>query len=149
MARGPWIIGGDFQQEPTDLLSWAAPMLQRCGGKLIRPEGATHVPGKGQERCIDYFIIDEALAGAVRGIRTQEELSWWDEGQRKAKPARPHKMVVLKLAHCGVPMLMQSIKAPRQFPRKNPSGAPGRRLRHRRASRVQAARTKRRLDRVS
>ena len=60
----------------------------------------------------------------MRGIRTQEELRWWEEGQRKAKPARPHKMVVLKLAHCGVPMLMQSIKAPRQFPRKKPIGCP-------------------------
>ena len=60
--------------------------------------------------------------GAVQGIRVQEELSWWEDGQRKAAPARPHKLVALKLSSCSLPTIMQCIQTPRQFPRKKPVG---------------------------
>ena len=43
----PWVNGLDVQEEPTELLKWAAPIIERSNGTIAAPEMPTHYPGVG------------------------------------------------------------------------------------------------------
>ena len=118
----PWILGLDAQQEPKDLLKWAAPMIDRAEGSVVAPCEPTHFPGVGQNRCLDYFILDRSLAEAVQGVETVAELRCFSKDADYTVAAKPHRAVRLRLNHKFRPMLLRTLKVPRSFPRNKPIG---------------------------
>ena len=118
----PWIIGLDGQEEPCDLLRWAAPMIDRANGTLVHPDAPTHVPGAGVSRCMDYFILDKALADAVGSIDLVSEIRCHSSDADYTVTAKPHKAVRLTLKRNFSPLLIQTLRLPRSFPRNKPIG---------------------------
>ena len=47
MSGCPWVMGLDAQQEPSELLKWAAPMVDRAEAGVFAPSEPTHFPGVG------------------------------------------------------------------------------------------------------
>ncbi len=115
-AGCPWIIALDGQQEPAQLLGWAAPLVAATGASLVHTTEATHFPGHGVPRCIDYFIVDERLLPAVREIRIIEEFCYHEGGQLVRVPARPHRAVKLVLRTTAVQREQTVLKTPKSSP---------------------------------
>ena len=122
LSKGPWLLAGDFQQEPNDLLKWAAPLLEKVGGKVVCTEEPTNRPGTGTPARLDYFIVSPEIRQAVIGIQLITELGWEEEGERRAVEAKPHALVAMKLKSTAVQRHMDAIKTPRKFERKKPIG---------------------------
>ena len=93
----PWLIGMDGQQPPEDLLRWAAPLLNKAGATIAAPAVATHFPGVGCSRCLDYFVISRELADAVAKVDTISELRYQSGGGYITVPAKPHRVVQITL----------------------------------------------------
>ena len=118
----PWVIGLDAQQEPNDLLSWAATMVDRAEGTVIAPCEPTHFPGVGQCKRLDFFILDRSLAEAVQGVETVAEFRCVSRDSDYTVAAKPHRAATLKLNRKYRPMLLRTLKQPRAFPRNKPIG---------------------------
>ena len=118
----PWVIGLDAQQEPKELLNWAAPIVDRADGSFAAPSEPTHFPGVGQSRCLDDFILDRSLAEAVHSIGTVAELRCMSRDTDDTVAAKPHRAVWLRFRQSYRPMLLRTLKAPRAFPRNKPIG---------------------------
>ena len=64
----PWVIGGDWNQQP-DELSWAQ-VEERIGGVMASPSSPTT---KGQDpKIFDFFLLHPAVAKLVKGISLRE-----------------------------------------------------------------------------
>ena len=63
VVEGPWILAGDWNIAQADLK--ASGWLQLVKGAIVTTCSATSLPG---ERCIDYFVIDRRLEGAVKQV---------------------------------------------------------------------------------
>ena len=118
----PWIIGLDAQEEPQDLLRWAAPMVDRASGAVVHPDAPTHVPGVGKCRCMDYFILDKSIAPAVVKLDLVSELRCHSSDADYTITAKPHKAVRLVLRQKCMPLLVDTLRMPRAFPRNKPVG---------------------------
>ena len=125
-ARGPWILAGGFQQDPNDLLKWAAPLLSKAGAKIVCTEEPTNAPGEGTHSRLDFFIVKADLREAIKAVELIKEFAWEEEGEEKARAARatPHAVVVLKLRAEEVKRYSQAIRAPRRFQPTKPIGCP-------------------------
>ena len=66
----PFVVAGDFQVNPGALGSTS--FLEQAGAKLVcATDGSGTCRGAyGRSSVIDYFIIEQSLAGAVQGVRT-------------------------------------------------------------------------------
>ena len=118
----PWLVGLDAQQEPGELLKWAAPIVDRAGGAIVAPAEPTHFPGVGCGRCLDYFIADRSIAEAVHSVSTVAELRCVSRDSDYIVAARPHRAVKLRLRKKFNPLLLKTLKMPRAFPRNKPIG---------------------------
>ena len=58
--QGPWVIGGDFNTTPSDL-EQASEWLRQVRGRIIAPS----VPTSCRRNVIDFFVVDQRIAGAV------------------------------------------------------------------------------------
>ena len=56
----PWVLGLDANGTPEEFGTWAKKCIHKAGGRLIHQEEATHYPGEGQARNLDFFIVAEA-----------------------------------------------------------------------------------------
>ena len=122
VTGGPWMIAGDFQQEPTDLLGWAAPMLEKEGASILCTKEATNRPGVGRPARLDYFIVSAELKNAVTDIRVVTEFGWEEEGEWRAMEAKPHAMVAIRIRADAVQKYYNAIWEPRKFGRQKPIG---------------------------
>ena len=59
---GPWIIGGDFNGTPEELV--ANGWLKLVGGKIHRPV----MPTCG-ERCLDFFVVSACITDDIDGVK--------------------------------------------------------------------------------
>ena len=118
----PWIIGLDAQEEPQDLLKWAAPLVDRAHGTIVHSDDPTHVPGAGTSRRLDYFIIDKAIATAVLRVDTISEFRCSSASADYTVSPSPHKAVKLVLKQGFSPLMVQCLRTPRAFPRARPIG---------------------------
>ena len=118
----PWVLGLDAQQEPQELLAWAAPMIDRAEGGVFAPSEPTHYPGVGQCRCLDFFIMDRSLAEAAKDLDTVAEFRCAGREVDYTVAAKPHRAVRLNLNRRYKPLLLRALKEPRTFPRDKPIG---------------------------
>ena len=121
-SKGPWLLAGDFQQEPHDLLKWAAPLVEKVGGKVVCTEQPTNRPGAGTPARLDYFIVSPEIGQAVVDTHLITEFGWTEGGESRAVGAKPHALVAIKLKSTPVQRYMDVIKTPRSFERKKPIG---------------------------
>ena len=122
ISRGPWLIAGDFQQEPEELLKWAAPMLEAVGAKITCSEQPTNRPGEGTWAKLDYFIASPEMSNAIGEVRLTTEFAWEEDGEKKAMAAKPHALVVVRVRSSAVQRHMEALKMPRKFERHKPVG---------------------------
>ena len=59
----PWLIGMDGQQQPSELLKWAAPLIDRADGAIASPAEPTHFPGVSCSRCLGYVSACRTICG--------------------------------------------------------------------------------------
>ncbi len=119
----PWVMGLDAQQQPADFLRWAAPAIERAGARIIYPDEPTHFPGAGEEKCIDFFIVDNSLVGAVHRVSVTSELVCTGrDGTHHTVAAKPHRLVKMSLRSSAVPRLQTRLKMPRLFEKVKPCG---------------------------
>ncbi len=119
MARSPWMVAADCQEEPDDFLKWAAGPIQRAGGKIVSAAEPTHYPAVGAAKNLDYFIVCDKLCPYVEGARIVHEVA-----------ASPHRAVAISFKPTGKPQLQWQLRAPRAFSEPGPSvvrGCPWRR----------------------
>ena len=121
-TRSPWIVGLDAQQEPSELLRWAGPLVNKVGGKVVQPPQDTFFPGLGRSKVLDYFIMDERLASAVKEVGTMSELRCKPENCSYTIRAAPHRVVWLSMKSSSVVRLKRALRAPRQFRVEKPCG---------------------------
>ena len=76
---GPWVVAGDFQVDPAELVRSGFPRLAK--GVVVAPNTATC-----GNNTIDYFVVSENLVGAVHSVTTLAE-----------SPFDPHSPVRLLL----------------------------------------------------
>jgi hypothetical protein len=106
-----WCLALDANQTPTDLLTWAAPLIHMSKGKVIAPDVPTHYPAVGEARTIDFFIVHSTLAAAVEKVDVVDLVA-----------SKPHRAVSISFKANGIPRMQTAIKAPRRFPRGRPIG---------------------------
>ena len=126
IAKGPWIQAGDFQQDPDDLLKWAAPLLDKAGAKIVCTKEATNTPGEGTHSRLDFFIVKAELREAVEAVELIKEFAWEEEGEQEARALRasPHAAVVLKFRAQAMKRYSYAIRVPRRFQPFKPIGCP-------------------------
>ena len=116
------MLGMDAQEEPEELARWAAPLLQKVGGKIMHPENETFHPGVGRPKRMDYFLMDERLVGAVKTILTQAELRCQSRDSPYTIRATPHRVVRLIMKVQSVQRLKQVLRTPKRFEVAKPIG---------------------------
>ncbi len=117
----PFIIMGDFQVEPGDMLK--TELLRLLDASIVAPGGATNLVTGSQ---IDYFIISRALLGGSDG---DDDGS--DNGVLSEKPTAtaiygckfsPHVPVRLRLTTSHTRREVQRLAIPRPLPACRPVG---------------------------
>ena len=106
---GPWMMGGDWNMEPEELMR-AQGWLARVGGTIRAPEAPTCRSALGG-RVIDYVVLDMRIAGAVQCIFAD-----------LAFPASPHTAVVVRMRCTATRDLARLLVRPRAFPSDRPVG---------------------------
>ena len=109
----PWIMGGDFQDTPEEVESWAGEDVARARGRFYYGMEPTIYPSNGAPRVIDYFIVAEELAHMVEKVSVKGELA-----------VSPHRAVALILKSSSQPLLLNRLRTPKTFPREKPVGCP-------------------------
>ncbi len=109
VARSPWLIAADCQEEPDDFLKWAAGPIQRAGGRIVSAAEPTHYPASGAAKNLDFFIVSDKLCPYVEAARVVDEVA-----------AAPHRAVAIVFKPPAKPQLQWQLKAPRAFPRTRP-----------------------------
>ncbi len=109
VARSPWLIAADCQEEPDDFLKWAAGPIQRAGGRIVSAAEPTHYPASGAAKNLDVFIVSDKLCPYVEAARVVDEVA-----------AAPHRAVAIVFKPPAKPQLQWQLKAPRAFPRTRP-----------------------------
>ena len=66
---GPWLIGGDFNTTPGDVVESMKEWLKTIGGKVCATVDITCRSQSGG-RTIDFFIIDDRISHGVVDIWT-------------------------------------------------------------------------------
>ncbi len=119
----PWIVALDAQQHPPDFLKWAAPAIERAGGTVVHADEPTHYPGVGEGKCMDFFIVDNSIASAVKKVEVEAELTCSDQdGTVYTVAAKPHRLVRLELRSQAVQRVQTMLKLPRKFAMAKPCG---------------------------
>ncbi len=79
----PFIIAGDFNMEPAELLSteWA----QKLKAQIVYPD-VPFTCTSGEGRVLDYYVVSKGLMPALRSISCSDDTPW-----------RPHLGLTLKL----------------------------------------------------
>ena len=80
------------------------------------------MPGVGTSRRLDYFIIDKALALAVKSVATISEFRCYSETADNIVAPKPQKAVTLELKQKLTPLTVRCLRLPRAFPRAKPVG---------------------------
>ncbi len=112
-----WLIGGDFNVTPSELVATAGGMLDRAGAEIRAPLQPTCYPAAGRARTLDYFLVDARAAAAISQAEVVEEVA-----------GSPHRAVRVKVSGREVGGLVRMIRKPRMFPRQRPVGCPRRPL---------------------
>ncbi len=109
----PWIIGGDLNATPAELVAAAGGLLSRAGAVVRAPTRPTCYPAVGRARTLDYFLVDARIAGAVSEAELVEEVI-----------GSPHRAVKVSITGREIGGLVQVIRRPKMFPRQRPIGCP-------------------------
>ena len=112
-ARCPWVLGLDAQQEPQELVKWAAPLLDNVWGKIVNADDATLHPGVGRPKILDYSFVEEKLASAVQKVGTLGELKCQSRDCPYTVRATPHKVTWISLKGQCLPRLKQVLRMPK------------------------------------
>ncbi len=107
----PWVIAGDFNATPSELVAATGTLLDRAGGVVRAPAQATCYPAVGRARTLDYFIVDSRIAAATSQAEVDE-----------AVVGSPHRAVKIRVRGKEVGGLVRMVKKPRMFPRERPVG---------------------------
>ncbi len=108
-----WVIGGDFNATPSELMAAIGKMLDRAGAVVRAPERPTCYPAAGRARTLDYFLVDARIATAVSQAEVVEEVR-----------GSPHRAVKVSILGREIGGLVQMVQKPRMFPRMRPVGCP-------------------------
>ena len=73
-AGCPWVIGLDANDTPEGFGTWAKMPIGRAGRRLVHQVEATHFPGEGEARNLDFFIVSESLGGMGIGVNKVEDV---------------------------------------------------------------------------
>jgi hypothetical protein len=71
---------------------------------------------------MDYFILDKSIASAVVQLDLVSELRCHSSDADYTIAAKPHKAVRLVLKQTFKPLLVDTLRMPRAFPRSKPIG---------------------------
>ena len=103
---GPWIIGGDFNCEPEELINTG--FVDLVGGVVHAPADVTC----GGKR-YDYFVVSSDLSPAIFSVNAVADGSF-----------SPHCPVRMLIRATPRAMLVRHLKAPRGFSARLPFGPP-------------------------
>ena len=111
----PFVLGGDFQQSPEELVD-AGVMRLFDDAEIVRAQGAGAEAGgtcctKGQWSTIDFFLVSRALLPKIVSCELVLDAA-----------IRPHRPVALTLQRGGHLPLQRVLAGPRPFPRTRPIG---------------------------
>ncbi len=107
----PWVIAGDFNATPKELVAAAGTLLDRAGGVVRAPEQATCYPALGRARTLDYFIVDSRIASAASQAEVDGEVV-----------GSPHRAVRIRIRGREAGGLIRMVRKPRMLPRERPVG---------------------------
>jgi hypothetical protein len=106
---GPWLIGGDFNMESSEL-SGASEILRRMKGVVVVPSGTTCKSRPGGS-VIDYFVIDRRLQGSIEDCFADASMT-----------SSPHDAVVLILRTDASQSWTRTLEKAKSFPACRPIG---------------------------
>ena len=103
---GPWILGGDFNCEPQELIDT---------GVVDLVDGVIHAPADDTcgKKVFDFFVVSKCLSPAIFSVNVVAD--------GLLNPHCPVRMLVRAAPRA---MLVQRIKAPKGFQAKLPFGPP-------------------------
>ncbi len=81
-----WLIGGDFNVTPSELVATVGSMLDRAGAAIRAPPQPTCYPAAGTARTLDYFLVDARAAAAVSQAEVVEEVVGANDSQAEDVP---------------------------------------------------------------
>ena len=106
----PWVLGGDFQMAPAELLT--GPPMQHLNAELVAPPGEEGTCRQGASRTtIDYFLVHKDLVARVDRVAIQE--AW---------PSSPHKPVSIFIKADAPEVWQRVVKQPSPLPLQIPIG---------------------------
>ena len=115
MLGRPYVVGGDFQQSPADLVE-AGVMRLFDDAEIVWADGAGDEAGgtcctRGKWSTIDYFLVSKALLPRIVSC-----------GLVLDAAIRPHRPVHLTLRRGGHMPMQRVLAGPCAFPRQRPIG---------------------------
>jgi len=106
--NGLWVVGGDFNMEPSTLAE--AGVLDAIRGTIAAPEGAT-CSASVAGTVFDYFLLPEILEGNVENVFLAE-----------GAPTSPHTPSCLTLTGLEATTTISKVIRPKSFPTQRPIG---------------------------
>ena len=107
----PWILGGDYNLPPQDLLHLFPHVLEQANAYVFATELPTHCPTAGQHRTLDYLICSSAACQWIEEVYVDYSIA-----------AAPHRAVRIKLRAYRHNFTVECLRSPKQFPRYKPIG---------------------------
>ena len=106
----PFIVGGDWQMSPEDLVRAGWPDLM--GARVVHSKDFTYASGPDRSQ-LDYFLVEHSIAAAVRACRAQDEVS-----------VSKHRLVWLELGGSLKQQSVWRLRRPKPLPTSVPVGPP-------------------------
>ena len=107
----PWILGGDYNLPPQDILHLFPHVLEQANAYVFATELPTHCPTAGQHRTLDYLICSSAACQWIGEVYVDYSIA-----------AAPHRALRIKLRAYRHNFTVECSRSPKQFPRYKPIG---------------------------
>ena len=107
----PWIVGGDMNMPPDELVCGASTLLEQANAYVYATERPSNYPTNAAARTLDYVITSDIVRHWIQSVQVHDGLE-----------VRPHRAVSIILKAPVHNYLINSIRSQSKFPKDRPIG---------------------------
>ena len=107
----PWVLGGDFNVAPDEMVHLFAHVLEQGNAYVFATDLPTHCPTVGRHRTLDYLLCSGAASHWIDKVYVDYGVA-----------ASPHRAVRVKLKAERHNFTAECLRTPKHFPRQKPIG---------------------------
>ena len=107
----PWVLGGDFNVAPDEMVHLFAHVLEQGNAYVFATDLPTHCPTVGRHRTLDYLLCSGTASHWIDKVYVDYGVA-----------ASPHRAVRVKLKAERHNFTAECLRTPKHFPRQKPIG---------------------------